>query len=412
MNKKKVAVITTGISVALLLILMPVLGACGGAPGGEQTLKVGGCLPLTGPASVAGLAFKQGWDLAVDKINEDGGLKIGDATYKIDLIIEDDKANPEAATTAATKLCYQDNVKFVLGSVAAVLFAPMYKVTSEAGALAIETMLPASGEIPGCYTEVGPDKPLLIRIGVSHAEDLVPLVQYFVENYPNAKTIGMMALEFPEYQPLAEYYATEWAPLGLTVGPDYELFPADCTDFTPIVTRELATNPDAIFVFSSAPTHFLLIVKTARELGFNGPIFYGPPLDPTFAVEAVPNLSDVITCGFTMDAPNLPDPVKEVVAAGRARYGNEMVEDAIFAYDEVMLFAQVLEKAQSVDPQTVLNTFETLTAPGSLQSIFGDAHAGGLKTFGVNRVLVRPNPVSRVMNGQGEFIGMFPKDIP
>ena len=109
-----------------------ILGACTPKPiSGEKTLKIGGCLPLTGPASVAGLAFKQGWDMAVEKINNEGGLKIGADTYKIDLIIEDDKASPEASTTAATKLCYQDNVKFVLGSLAAVLMGPMYQVTKE-----------------------------------------------------------------------------------------------------------------------------------------------------------------------------------------------------------------------------------------------------------------------------------------
>jgi hypothetical protein len=87
-------------------------------------------------------------------------------------------------------------------------------------------------------------------------------------------------------------------------------------------------------------------------------------------------------------------------------------EDAIFAYDEIMLLAQTLEKAQSTDPQTVQDTFETLTAPGSLQSIFGAAYVGGLETTGVNRVLVRPSSLSHVVNGNGEFIGMFPRDIP
>jgi branched-chain amino acid transport system substrate-binding protein len=416
MHNKKLWALLASVSLVIILTLIPIITGCAGptpTPTPEvKTLKLGGCLPLTGPASVAGLAFKQGWDMAVDKINEEGGLKIGGSTYMIDLIIEDDKSNPEGATTAATKLCYEDKVKFVLGSLDPILFAPAYKITCENEALMIITMLPASEALPGCYAGVGPDKPLLIKIGVSHDENLVPLIKYFVENYPNVKTVCMMALDFPEYQPLRDYYATEWAPLGLEVNPNYELFPADCMDFTPYVSRSLAANPDAIYVPASAPTHLILIIKTSRELGFNGPILYGPPFDPSAIVQAVPNLSDVITPAFALDAPNLPDSVKEVVAAGRARYGNDLVEDAIFAYDQVILFAQLLEKTQSLDPQTVLNTFETLTKPGDLQSIFGPAYVGGLKTTGVNRVLVRPTPLSRVMNGKGEFLGMFPKEVP
>jgi branched-chain amino acid transport system substrate-binding protein len=399
------------IPLALILISALVFSSCTKSSE-ATTLKIGGSLPLSGPASVAGLAWQQGWELAVEKINNDGGLNIGGATYMIDLVLGDDKGNTEGATTVANKLCYQDEVDIVLGEFAANTYPPIHEVTSEAGVLLVNSMLPASAAVPGCYADVGPDMPLYIRIAVCHNEDAIVSFQYLTENYPNVKTIGLMALVFPEYQPLADYYATAWAPLGLEVGSDYEMFPPDSIDFTPAITRMMATNPDALFLYSTTPSQFILIVKAARDAGFNGPIIYGPPFDPAFVSDAVPNLSDVITPGFTMDAPNLPDEVKEVIALGRAKYGDELVEDAIFAYDEVMLLAQTLEKAQSIDAQTVQDTFETLTEPGSLQSIFGAAYVGGLETTGVNRVLVRPSGLSRVVNGNGEFIGMFPRDIP
>jgi hypothetical protein len=142
-------------------------------------------------------------------------------------------------------------------------------------------------------------------------------------------------------------------------------------------------------------------------MGFNGPIVYGPPLDPGFVAVAAPNVSDVIAPGFAMDAPNLPDSVKDVIAMGRAKYGKDLVQDAIPAYDEVMLFAQTLEKAKSIDPQTVLNTFETLTSPGDLKSVYGKAYVGGMKTTGVNRIAIRPTPLSVLVNGTGKFLGMM-----
>ena len=99
--------------------------------------------------------------------------------------------------------------------------------------------------------------------------------------------------------------------------------------------------------------------------------------------------------------------VKDVIAMGRAKYGNALVQDAIPAYDEVMLFAQTLEKAKSIDPQTVLNTFETLTSPGDLKSVYGKAYVGGMKTTGVNRIAIRPTPLSVLVNGTGKFLGMM-----
>ncbi|MEJ2740258.1 MAG: ABC transporter substrate-binding protein, partial [Dehalococcoidia bacterium] len=371
-----------------------------------------GTLPLSGPASAAGIAFKQGYDLAVEKINNDGGIKIGPDSYMVEFITLDDKLSAEGSTTATTKLCYEDEVPFVFSSLAALTFNSMYKITRESGALMIISLLGISESYKDSYGGVAPDKPLLVRFGVAHDEDNVAVIKYMHENYPDVKTVALTTIDSPEYKELDKKFAGDWAPMGLEVSPVYELFAPDVMDFNPLVTRLLSADPDALFVYSAAPTHFLLIVETARELGFDGPIMFGPTLDPAYVSMAAPNLSDVICPGITMDSPDLPDSLKEVVAMGREKFGQDFVEDGIFAYDNVMVFAQLLEKAQSLDPETVLETFESSTAPDSFQSIFGPAHAGGLKTVGVNRILVGQTPVSRVIDGKGEFVGLFPKDIP
>jgi len=69
------------------------------------------------------------------------------------------------------------------------------------------------------------------------------------------------------------------------------------------------------------------------------------------------------------------------------------------------LNVQALKKANSVDPKKVVAAFESMTAPGSFQTAFGPGHMGGKKRLGVNRVVVRPMPISRVMNGKVEFVG-------
>jgi hypothetical protein len=96
---------------------------------------------------------------------------------------------------------------------------------------------------------------------------------------------------------------------------------------------------------------------------------------------------------------------------GRDRYGKGFISDSLNAYDVPTLFTQLLEKSQSIDPKKVQDTFETLIEPGSLRSIFGPAHVGGLKTTGVNRVLVRPVPMCRMVKGKGDYIGGFTNDV-
>jgi branched-chain amino acid transport system substrate-binding protein len=400
------------IPLAVILISGLVFSGCAEPAPASNTLKIGGCMPLSGPASAAGIAWKQGWELAFEKINAEGGLKIGSDTYTLELLLEDSKGSAEGGATAATKLCYQNSVKFLMGDISDFMVPPIYAVTSEAGALFCASLVMYSESVPGSYADVGPDKPLLIRMTLTTDETCSMSIQHLVKNYPNAKTIGLMALAFPECDTLNTYYAAAWEPFGLSVSPDYERYPPDLVDFVPTLTRLLATEPDAIVDLSSTLNQFQLIVKTARDLGFNGPIIYPLPCDPLYVAEVMPNISDVITCGFTMDDPNLPDAIKEVIELGRAKYGTDLMEDSIFAYDQVMLLAQMLVKANSVEPKVVQDTFETMTAPGSLQSVFGPANSGGLEKTGVNRALVRPSPLSRLINGKGELVGMFTIEIP
>jgi len=434
MNIKKLSPFLVSAILILILALLPVISGCAGststpatsaqaptssAPAtsspaaANKTLKLGGCMPLSGPPSAAGIAWKQGWELAVEQINKAGGLQIGKDKYNFDISVEDTKASAEGGTTGATKLVLQENIKFVMGDIADFMIPAIYKVTAEGGALFCESLLATSADVPGSFADVAPDKPLLIRMTPANSElDIIP-IQYVIKNYPQVKSIGFIALAFPDYDNLAKVYAANWAPLGLTVSSDYERIAPDTIDFNPIMSRLLATKPDVIYDLRSTLSQFPLVVKAARDAGFNGPIVFPLPANPADAAGAGVNLSDVFTLGVAMDDPKAPDAVKKVITLGRAKYGNkDFIEDSIFAYDQLMMLTQMLQKAQSVDPQTVIKTYETLKKSGDLQSVFGPAYVGGLKKTGVNRVLVRPVPLSRLVNGQGEFIGMFSVDIP
>jgi branched-chain amino acid transport system substrate-binding protein len=377
----------------------------------QKTLAIGASIPLTGPPSAAGIAFKAGWQLAFDQVNEAGGIKIGNTIYKIQFMAEDSQASAEGGATAATKLCLQEGVKFVMGDIADFMIPPIYKITSQAGALFFMSLPINAKDIPGNVAEVGPDKPLLIRAAPASSEiDILP-AQYLVKNYPNAKSVALVALNFPDYDSYKDVLTTKWAPLGLKIS-DYERIGTDDVDFMPMMSRLLATKPDAIDLMRTAMSQFPMIIKTARDQGFTGPIMYAMPTDIAYAALAGPNISDVFGTGLAMDDPNLPQATKDAIALGRAKLGKDFVSDSLTAYDQAMLLVQMIQKAQSIDPMDVQKTFETLTNPGDLQSIFGPAHAGGLKTTGVNHVLVKPWPMALMMNGKGQSLGMFTVDVP
>ena len=70
----------------------------------ETTIKIGHVAPLTGGIAHLGKDNENGARLAVDEINAAGGVKAGDKTFKLELLAEDDKADPKEGTLAAQKI--------------------------------------------------------------------------------------------------------------------------------------------------------------------------------------------------------------------------------------------------------------------------------------------------------------------
>jgi hypothetical protein len=87
-------------------------------------------------------------------------------------------------------------------------------------------------------------------------------------------------------------------------------------------------------------------------------------------------------------------------------YKEPYFEDTPVTYAQAEVFVQALKKANSVEVEKVIAAFESMTAPGSFNTCWGPAYMSGKKTFGVNRVLNRPVPQTRLMNGKIEFLGL------
>lgn len=100
---------------ALAFSLLSLFVACAKSPDRPEEIRVGFIVPLTGPLKGDGQRYIMGAKLAVEQVNQRGGLKVGQQQRKITLLIEDDKDNPDEAVAAANKLINQQNVVALLG---------------------------------------------------------------------------------------------------------------------------------------------------------------------------------------------------------------------------------------------------------------------------------------------------------
>ena len=74
------------------------------ADDGMEEFIIGSTGPLTGASASYGTSVKQGEEIAIQEINEAGGVQVGDTTYKLVLNFQDDEAKEDKAVTAFNTL--------------------------------------------------------------------------------------------------------------------------------------------------------------------------------------------------------------------------------------------------------------------------------------------------------------------
>src|SRR5246127_3108035 len=92
---------------ALLLASLPALAA--------DTIVFGAAISITGKTAKEGEYTRDGYQFAIDKINEMGGIKVGGKTYKVELKYYDDETKPERTAQLIEKLINEDKVNLILG---------------------------------------------------------------------------------------------------------------------------------------------------------------------------------------------------------------------------------------------------------------------------------------------------------
>jgi len=103
-----------------------------------DTIILGAAVSLTGKYSSNGVHTQNGYNMAVDRINSMGGVKVGGKTYKFDIIYYDDESNPKRAAQLAERLISQDGVEFMLGPYSSGLTKAMAPVTEKYGVPMVE----------------------------------------------------------------------------------------------------------------------------------------------------------------------------------------------------------------------------------------------------------------------------------
>ena len=312
-------------------------GGENGAAVTGDTIKVGVFADLSGTTASFGQSTKNGIELAVEEINNSGGV-LG---KKIQLIVEDDQGRPEQAKTVVSKLVNQDKVQAVLGEVASTNSLAAAPVAQEAK---IPMITPSSTNPK--VTQVGD---YIFRVCFIDPFQGAVMAQYAAKNL-NAKTAAIFGDVQSDYSKgLSEVFKQEFAKLGGKVVSEQSYAQTD-PDFKGQLTAIRSSNPDVIYI----PGYYGqvgIIAKQARELGMNMPLLGGDGWDS-------PDLwklgGDALKNAYISNHYSADNPATEIqnfVKAYQAKFGAKPDSLAALAYDSAKVLADSLKRAGSADPQ-------------------------------------------------------------
>ena len=96
-----------------------------------DTIILGSAISFTGKYSTNGVHAQKGYDIAVEKINAMGGVKVDGKSYMLSVKYYDDESTPARGAQLAERLIKQDGIEFMLGPYSSGLTKAIAPVTEK-----------------------------------------------------------------------------------------------------------------------------------------------------------------------------------------------------------------------------------------------------------------------------------------
>ena len=122
---------TRGLASLLLVGAATGMLATGAAAAECEPLTLGSAISLTGKYATNGVHAKNGYEFAIQKIKENGGIQVGDKCYDFNVIYYDDESKGDRGATLAERLINQDGVQYMLGPYSSGLTKAIAPVTEK-----------------------------------------------------------------------------------------------------------------------------------------------------------------------------------------------------------------------------------------------------------------------------------------
>jgi branched-chain amino acid transport system substrate-binding protein len=326
-----------------LLLAMLWLSAC--SVKDDSVIRIGHVAPMSGPSAHLGKDNENGARMAIDELNA-AGVMINGKKVKLELIAEDDAADPKQGTAVAQKLV-DAKVAGVIGHLNSGTTIPASKLYNDAG---IPQISPSATNPK--YTRQG--FKTAFRVVADDVQLGSTLGKYAVQTL-KGKSVAVIDDRTAYGQGVAEEFTKAAEAAGAKiVGKEYTTDKA--TDFNAILTNIKGKSPDVVF-FGGMDSVAGPMLKQMKSLGIKSKFMGGDGACTTdmskFAGDALAD--DLVFCA---EAGGVEGAAKagmdEFLVKYKAKFNTDVKLYAPYVYDAVKVMVAAMVKANSAEPAKYL----------------------------------------------------------
>jgi branched-chain amino acid transport system substrate-binding protein len=375
-----------GVMSAAMLAAMPAAGFAE-----NPKLKIGFVGVTSGPAAAWGTSNVRSMETLAAWYNELGGVKIGEVTYDLDIVTFDDQKDPKRAIAGMEKMA-QEDIHYVVGP------------NVDDGAAAVRPVAEANGIIyfPYAFPKSLYEKPASNAVlgMIANYQSGPAIYKYLMEN-KGVKKVAFVAAN--ESDPLSQRDGGVAAAkaLGLEVVAQNDTYQNDTRDFSPVLTPIVALKPDLLVLSGVAPANAPLLIRAARELGYEGLISTETAQDAKVLEEGAGELANgFISVGGASTPEIASDRMKEFVERYTKMFGeyNDESNTKVYALDYILETLKANPAALD-NVEEFKKAMDTFSAPNPY--LKGDAKLTyvGTTSFGQKRQVAVPMVVNEYKDG-------------
>ena len=374
--------IVGGVAALSVVVAAPVSAA--------DTLKIGFVGVTSGPKAAWGISNVRCMQTRANWINEEGGIQIGDKTYEIEIVTWDTQDNTTRAKEGMEKMV-QEGIRYVVGPNTDPTAAAVRPVAEKDGVVYFPYAFPKE-----LYSKPAGNAVL----GMIANYQSGPAIYRYLKENKGIKTIAFLAANESDALSQRAGGVAAAKSLGLDVVAE-DAYQSDTRDFAPVVTPIVRLKPDLLVLSGVAGGTAPLIIRAARELGYEGLMSAETAQDAKQLAEGAGDLANGFISVGGASTPEIRTPLmEEFIRRYTEDWGQYDDESNTKVYALEYILETLKANPEAIDDVAVFQkAMDTFEAPNPF--VKGDAKLVyvGDSSFGQKRQLGVPMVVTEYRDG-------------